>query len=98
MAKLIEIKDFNPHWYNNLDPKSFTLPHSSEPKYGKRLKTPMAVDCMDNKRRRVYIDNNQFSYVLYVFIGGEKTILCDPVYHSPVSWFQVDELITTKEV
>lgn len=94
MTKLIEIKDFNDHWYNNGLSTSFSLPYGLSVKYGKRLKTPMAVDCLDNRRRRVYMDNDIFSYILYVFIEGEKCILCDPVYNTPVSMANVGKLIT----
>lgn len=94
MAKLVKIKDFNEHWYNNGNSTSFAKPYGANSKFGKCLKTPMAVDCLDNRRRRVYMDNDIFSYILYVFMGGEKCVLCDPVYHTPVSMANVGELIT----
>lgn len=96
MNKLIEIKDFNEHWYNNGVSSSFSLPYGSNVNYGKGLKTPMAVECMDNRRRRVYMDNDIFSYKLYVFMGGEKYTLCDPADHLPVSWCGVGKLLTKK--
>ena len=94
MGKLLEIKDFNEHWYNNGHSTSFGLPYGNNIKLGTRIKTPMSVDCLDNRRRRVYMDNTVFSYTLYVYIGGEKCILCDPKNELPVGWSSVGSLVT----
>lgn len=47
--------------------------------FGSKLKTIAAIDCLDNKRRRVYAKTDGYGYFLYVNMGGEKLVLTHPV-------------------
>lgn len=47
--------------------------------HGSKLKTLISIDCLDNRRRRVYAKTDGYGYVLYVNMGGERLVLTHPV-------------------
>lgn len=67
-----EIKEVHKGCYNNSLSTSFgDIYHDT----GAKIKTDIMVTLLDNTRRRVYAQCSHTSYILYVFIGGEKCAL-----------------------
>jgi len=47
--------------------------------HGTKLKTIISIDCLDNRRRRVYAKTDGYGYILYVNMGGQRLVLTHPI-------------------
>ena len=93
MLKLIAIKGFLEFWGNNCHSENLHTVKAILSATGKNFRTTYAIDCLDNKRRRLYADATFCGYVLYVKIKGEKIVLCDPITFAPISFSGIESLI-----
>lgn len=92
-GKLIAIRGVLRVCCNNGLSTSFGKPYGPGFKAGRKVKTPMMIDCLDNRRRRVYGNITNFGYELYVNMGREKLVLCHPRLLTPVGYGFVSDLI-----